>query len=44
MTILPEDAGGSKMAANMPKMKVKAEMQPSNLKIVGKAGGGYNRV
>jgi len=26
MTILPEDAGGSKMAANMPKMKVKAEM------------------
>ncbi len=44
LTMMPEDADNAKLAANMPEMKVKAEMQPTNMKIVNRPAGAYNRV
>ena len=36
LSLMPEDMAASKLAAALPETKVKAEMQPTNLKIVNR--------
>ena len=36
LSLMPEDMAASKLAAALPETKVKAEIQPTNLKIVNR--------
>ena len=44
LSLMPEDTDNVKLAAVMPQMNVKAEMQPSNLKVVNRPLVALNRV
>ena len=36
LSLMPEDMAASKLAAALPETKVKAEIQPNNLKVVNR--------
>lgn len=44
LSLMPEDTDSSKLAAALPETKVKAEMQPTNMKIVNRPLMPMNRV
>ena len=44
MSLMPDEVDDSKMAAVMPNMKIKAEMQPATLKVLNRPLSSLNKV
>ena len=44
LSLMPDEVDDSKMAAAMPNMKIKAEMQPATLKVLNRPLSSLNKV